>query len=448
MRTNIGRPHRTFESVAALLVMAAMTLGLGVTPSMAAQAVANAVPPRGKLADLAKDEEFRFAIGDQLRVSIFEQLQSEIASPGVPALSLVERAEFTGDYVVQATGEIFLPIIGAVKAAHLPRADVEKSLVSAAASIVGGNLRASVVVTERQPVYVTGPLPRAGSFRYTPGMLIAEAVALAGGGEDTGNMLWQKVDIARERERMRKASFHLRRLLAELAVLEGERNGSMIRVPARLLAVAGQEAPTFLKEAETARGLERSKLAAELASLDKQVVANETTLRDMRKHKEQLAGVMVERTNRYNMLNARLVQGRSTENVMAQAKSELVEIETRWHELGTGISRSEVRLVELEGEQQRLRIGAEMDVDSRIRAAKSGIEDEEVTLATVGQLLRSLGEKELETEQVLGYTYVIVRRTPSGPDQIHAELLTPLEPGDIVRVERKSAPTVASIPLH
>src|SRR5215208_1431318 len=57
------------------------------------------------------DESFRYSIGDKLKITFFEQLQS-----GPKLLSaLIERPELTGEYVVQQDGHVFLPLLGPIE---------------------------------------------------------------------------------------------------------------------------------------------------------------------------------------------------------------------------------------------------------------------------------------------------------------------------------------------
>jgi polysaccharide export outer membrane protein len=87
----------------------------------------------------------------------------------------------TGDYVVDSTGYLSIPIAGRVKAAGLTAAQLEHRLT---AKLNGGILkdaRVNVQITNYAPFYILGEVKKPGEFPYRPGLTVGDAVALAGG---------------------------------------------------------------------------------------------------------------------------------------------------------------------------------------------------------------------------------------------------------------------------
>jgi len=88
----------------------------------------------------------------------------------------------TGEFAVDASGRIAVPMLGAVRAAGLSP-DALGAAVAAALQR-GGLVRApsvSVEVTRYRSIFVLGEVNKPGEFPYQPGMSVLGAVALAGG---------------------------------------------------------------------------------------------------------------------------------------------------------------------------------------------------------------------------------------------------------------------------
>ena len=378
---------------------------------------------------------FRYAIGDRLKITFYEQLVSDSeASARSRSRSLVERTELSGEYVVQLSGDIYLPIIGHVAIAQRAPEEAEAALVRKIGATIGDTLKASIVVTDREPVYLLGATSRSGVYKYSPGMVVAQVLALSGN-EGAGGGNWQQIDVAREEERSRKSLDRLKRQLALIDVLVAEGMSRAARPSARLIELAGQAGATaLLDDAQKMRQLERARHELQIASLEKLITATRANLKTMHARQEQLLEIVRERTRRRDEMAGRVGRGVSTETLMIQARNELVEIQTAWHELRTSVARAEDRILELERDRDQARLAAEIDNEQKLRAAHQAVSEEEVMVATIGQLLLKIAPAMASRGSLSSAGFTLVRRTPNGPQQIPAELMTPLEPGDLVRV--------------
>jgi polysaccharide export outer membrane protein len=88
----------------------------------------------------------------------------------------------TGEFAVDPSGRIAVPMLGIIPAAGLS----PEALGAAVAAGLqrGGLVRApsvSVEVIQYRPIYVLGEVNKPGQFPYQPGMTLLGAVALAGG---------------------------------------------------------------------------------------------------------------------------------------------------------------------------------------------------------------------------------------------------------------------------
>lgn len=108
--------------------------------------------------------DYRLGTGDRIRLTVFAE----------PRLS--------GEFRVNDSGEVALPLVGSVKAAGSTVREFEGSVVGA---LRRANLlrdpSAAVEVLAYRPIFVLGEATRPGQYEYQPGMNVLTAVALAGG---------------------------------------------------------------------------------------------------------------------------------------------------------------------------------------------------------------------------------------------------------------------------
>jgi polysaccharide export outer membrane protein len=88
----------------------------------------------------------------------------------------------TGEFRVNDSGNIALPLVGSVHAAGLSSSQLEGAVASALrrANLVH-NPSVAVEVIAYRPIYVLGEVNKPGQYPYQPGMTVVTAVAVAGG---------------------------------------------------------------------------------------------------------------------------------------------------------------------------------------------------------------------------------------------------------------------------
>ena len=110
------------------------------------------------------EQTYRLGAGDKVHVNIFGQ------------------PELSGDFVVDSTGFVQLPLVGQVKAIGLSAKEFETQVAKALRD--GEYLkdpRISVEVTNYRPFYIIGEVNKPGEYPYVNDMSVLNAVALAGG---------------------------------------------------------------------------------------------------------------------------------------------------------------------------------------------------------------------------------------------------------------------------
>src|SRR5215212_8743453 len=309
--SRVGRLGRHLRAIAMPLGVAVLTAGGPATSSRAAsetRELERVIP--GKSANVAvspsslpaQDASLAYAIGDRLKITFFEQLQSDLRGGQAAAKvmsTLVERTELTGEYLVQQDGSVFLPLLGPVPVVgHTPR-QLEEALADAFSRHWNGQVKVSIQLTEREPIYVTGSVAKPGTYKHVPGMTVLHALTLAGSVEGAGTDHWKLLDGARERERMRKSAERLKRLLARTEVLKSERDGRAPAAPIQLVDLIGQPAAQDLVATEERlRALERAKRKDQDAALDAMLAALRNELAIQREKMLQIETGMKEKAER------------------------------------------------------------------------------------------------------------------------------------------------------
>ena len=106
-----------------------------------------------------------------------------IAPMDTVSVKVFRMPDLTGDYQVDLTGQISMPLIGEVRAVDMTTAQLDQVLTSKFGEKYLENPDISVGVKEsaRRSITVDGSVKNAGAFPSTGPMTLMQAVALAGG---------------------------------------------------------------------------------------------------------------------------------------------------------------------------------------------------------------------------------------------------------------------------
>lgn len=101
--------------------------------------------------------------GDKVRVIVFGEEQ------------------LTGEFVVDATGSVSLPLIGQTPASGLTPQQFAQSVTERLKAGYVRDPKVSVEVVSFRPFYIIGEVTKAGEYGYKSGLNVMGAIALAGG---------------------------------------------------------------------------------------------------------------------------------------------------------------------------------------------------------------------------------------------------------------------------
>ena len=97
------------------------------------------------------------------------------------SIAVAGQADLSGEFAVDAAGNVVLPMVGAVRVGELT---MEESRDEIAHRLKEGYLRnpnVSVKAFELRPIYIFGEVKTAGGYPFRHGAMVLSAVALAGG---------------------------------------------------------------------------------------------------------------------------------------------------------------------------------------------------------------------------------------------------------------------------
>lgn len=107
-------------------------------------------------------EEYRLGPGDRLQIKVFGQ------------------DEISGEFEVSAAGELSYPLIGQITAENLTPGEFN-NILSEALKEFFVNPQVTVEVTNYRPFFILGQVGNPGSYKYQPGLIARQAIAVGGG---------------------------------------------------------------------------------------------------------------------------------------------------------------------------------------------------------------------------------------------------------------------------
>jgi protein involved in polysaccharide export with SLBB domain len=96
-------------------------------------------------------------------------------------LKVYGESDITGEYEINNTGQVSIPLAGHIKAAGGTTRQLEKAIASALAKGIVRDPRVNVEIAQYRPYYILGEVKKSGEYPYRHGLTVMDAVASAGG---------------------------------------------------------------------------------------------------------------------------------------------------------------------------------------------------------------------------------------------------------------------------
>lgn len=132
--------------------------------------------------------QYVLGTGDKVRVTVFGE------------------DDLTGEYAIDGSGFVALPLVGQVKAAGLSGPALQTAIETAYSNGYVNNPRVAVEVTTYRPFYIIGQVARPGQYPYVNGMTVVNAVAVAGGYTQQASEAYVYVRKLGEKDEVRVAA--------------------------------------------------------------------------------------------------------------------------------------------------------------------------------------------------------------------------------------------------
>ena len=112
---------------------------------------------------LTEENSYKLGIGDKVRVNVYNQ------------------DKLSGDFTVESTGNISLPLVESIPAAGLTTAQLEENVKQALQPEYLNDPKVSIEILNYRNVYILGEVEEPGKYEYVPNMTLLQAVATANG---------------------------------------------------------------------------------------------------------------------------------------------------------------------------------------------------------------------------------------------------------------------------
>lgn len=96
-------------------------------------------------------------------------------------LTTFRDPDLSGEFLIDNTGTLSLPLIGTIAAQGLTRERLQKAIENRLSAEYVVDPKVTVEIISVRPAYILGEVNRPGSYPYTDGMTVLGAVATAGG---------------------------------------------------------------------------------------------------------------------------------------------------------------------------------------------------------------------------------------------------------------------------
>lgn len=441
-----GAPSKGQRAALALVsaLCAMVAISGDVLPAEPQQRVAATAPVAALAAtrDTAEQPDaMRFAVGDRLRINVFERLadaedrwanQQRAARPDA---SFFLHQGMSGEVVVRADWRISVPLLGTFLAVNRDPAELAVEIGAGFERLLNRRGVVSVDLIARQPIYVLGAVRNPGPYAFEAGLTPLHAIALSGGLRVQDLDRSTAAEAVRELGRSEVSIGRLQVALAKRAVLRGEQLQTRPAVPFELVELVGyQRAEALLAEAAAAR----EPVVRALQERDRAVAAAiEAARQSAAAASERLAplGASVEqRRVRVEGMQSLYQSGNVHRMTLAQVQSEFAEATDRQVAARAAVVEAERLLTSLELDRSRMAAEVAAGHEAEIATLQRDIDEISASLAS-GSRFASLVQPALNAaESDTPLRFEVVRRNRTGSEIILAEPTMPLQPGDLVRL--------------
>lgn len=370
----------------------------------------------------------QLAPGDRVQVIVFQQ------------------PEISGDFIVDGSGAVTIPLIGAITVQDLTLGEAEKRITQRLAEGFIDRPVVSLKINEQRPVYILGDVRSPGSYPYRYGASVLSAVALAGGiGMQEQAVAGNRSEFLQSDERLQVAQATHRALFIRRVRLEAQRIGSAKFDLPRDSAYSRDDPDVarILKEEQDLLAVQRAgheqtlrllrdqkpRLEAEIAGVRAQAQAEQTQLELLQEHiADYNKLVATGLARRYAMIELQREESRHKGN-LARFAADVARLDNSIGEIG-------VRMQEAENEYMRRTM-------TELQETRSRLQELDITIPVAQELRETRFQQSRAALMGMvdaSYAVAILRSRSGKEEVLRVDMSTRLLPGDIVEVRRNGMP--------
>jgi polysaccharide biosynthesis/export protein ExoF len=386
----------------------------------------------------AADTGYRLGPQDKVRIRVWEWR---------PATSEpFEWSALNGDFAVDPSGMLSVPLIGPVRAEGATTAEIATNVAEKLKAVAGlmKAPNAAVEIAQYRPFYIVGSVDKPGEYPYRPGMTVIQAITIAGGyyrpevslsrfdreaiiaQGDIKVSEAQRIALVMKRDRLEAESRgdqsvtfsdEVLQRQGETLVAQGMREETMI------FATRRQSLQAQIDLLVQANGLLEEELRTLGAKSATQLKQNELARREL--------------DNINSLMNRGLaVSGRqlAVEQNVAQMESMMLDLSLAAARTRQDMSRNQRNIAELRNQRAN-------EVLKELRETQVNLDQVMERLSTYQGLLYesqvTAPQQQLQrADAAMRLEFHILRRQDGNLNEIAAEAAAPVLPGDIIRVQR------------
>jgi protein involved in polysaccharide export with SLBB domain len=395
-----------------------------VQPAKVAALPARAAPPRGNPA-----RAYSLGAGDRLKVTV------------------IGRDDLSRELKVDEDDNVVLPPLGVFAVTGLTTRHLQQGIAEAYESNMGRPGEVYVEVVERRPFFVVGLVNKPGPHAFGAGATVLHALAAAGGVFRAPNANWLGQDVIRQTGRHAQARDELARASARRTRLAAERDGlggPGDFAPASIAGM-GRVVPTSAHEENSYQfASEEPLLRRRMASLDRERSAQRMNIELAQQEIAALESQRQSLAEQRQMKAAHLADLRQLEarglttrlRVLDQVSS-VAAVDREDRELSSRIAQTKRLLAAAERERDMFEYERKNRLDEEIGVLSRQITSLEVELTSSDALIQQmtgLPASALKPNFEPTVRFEIVRSIAGKQVVIPAEEMTPILPGDVLKV--------------
>ena len=336
---------------------------------------------------------------------------------------------------------VVLPLLGRLPAAGISASELEALIAQKIEVSTGRNEHVSVRMANRRPVYVVGLVNRQGSYPFATDMTVIHAVALGGGlyrpNEQSGGL----VGVSRENARISTATLRLKQSLALHARLEAELNADESLAPPRRLvnlegAVGAQELMARQTQIMERRNVVRKR---QITSLKKTAELTKQQIKSLAEREQLIVKQIKLGQEELGAAKSLKQKGLMRRSDLFAVHRIIANLEADRRAVQSQIVSAKRTLLETEERIALFDTNEKLAIEQELTRAENDIATTENDIRSsqwiIGEMNNAMTAEQENANKVIAVEYYVMRTVGNKRQQFKADELTPLCPGDVIRVQ-------------